>query len=49
MKKLENKSSKTSNKGSGDEGSDKESNRDEDTADGYVPKKGFVLGSMSAE
>jgi len=33
----------------GDEDSEKESNHDEDYDDERVPKRGFVLGSMSAE
>ena len=38
MKKLEKKSSEASNKGSGDEDSDKESTHDEDSDDERVPK-----------
>ena len=49
MKKLEKNSSEASNKGSGDEDSDKESNRDEDFDDERISKRGYALGSMSAE
>ena len=49
MKKLEKKSFKASNKGSSDVDSDKESNCDEDSDDKRVPKRGSVLGLMSAE
>jgi len=49
MKKLKKKSSEASNKGSGDENYNKESNHDEDSNDEHVPKRGFVLGLMSAE
>ena len=49
MKKLKEKSSETSNKGSGDKEFDKECNHDEDSDDGRVTKRGSVLDSMSAE
>jgi len=49
IKMLEKKSSGASNKGSGDEDSDKESNHDEDSDDECVPKRGSVLGLMSTQ
>jgi len=49
MKKLEKKLSETSNKGSSDEDSGKESNRDEDSNDGCVLKRGSMLDLMSIE
>jgi len=49
MKKLEKKSYEASNKGPGDKDSDKESNHDEDSDDGCIPKRGFMLGLMSVE
>jgi len=44
MKKLDKESFEASNKGLGNEDSDKESNHDEDSDDEHVPKRGSVLG-----
>ena len=43
------KSSKASNKGSGDEDFDKESSHNEESDDGHILRKDSVLGSMFAE
>jgi len=49
MKKFENKSSEASNKGSGAEDSDKESNHSEESDNECKAKKDCSLGLMSIE